>query len=225
MSSLSTHKRVRFSPDVKAADDIDVRPPLPSTPRRVPTWSPPLSDTSLSDVETFVHTVLLPRAAHQRHLNAIWDVRFDASQAYTLAANVLIPMSQHFEMLATQPMMRRIQLISRHFAWTIVVENPNGVRLVDVLYRIHSSLRKTVAKNEFDVVPPISQSEILRAYQRNYSTSQLGRTREDGLKRVDFLGKRTLFAGIQKDDSYINSRVRDHATRSETFVLEFATAA
>lgn len=124
-------------------------------------------------------------------------------------------------MMATHPAMQRVQLVSRHLPWTIVVENPNGVSFGDVLFRIQESLHKTVSKQEFESVDGAAQAEVLKAYQRNCSGS---RKREDGLKRVDWLGKRVLFAGIQKDDRYISKRVADPFSRAETFVLEFAYA-
>jgi len=122
--------------------------------------------------------------------------------------------------------MRRVQLISRHLPWTVVVENPNGVCIGDVLFRIRACLHKTIHKTEFEAVGQDYQAEILKAYQRNCSglPGLPPRQREEGLKRVDWLGKRTVFAGIQKDDKLINARVRDHAARLETFVLDFAYA-
>lgn len=235
MTSPSSIKRVRFSPDVKDADDVSpsTLSVLPKTPRHaaVPMGtygyppSPQLSDSSslASDVDCFLHQLLLCR---QGGLNVIFDVRVKPSKAYIPSPDGnALPLTQYFHVPATQPLLRRVQLISRYFDWRIVVENPKGVTIGDVLYRIRDSLNKIASKEEFSSVPEDAQPEILKAYQRNCSATSNGaklRELQEGLKRVDWLGKRTLFAGIQKDEAYISRRIRSHSERAETFVIEFS---
>ncbi|KAG8923986.1 hypothetical protein FRC00_005644 [Tulasnella sp. 408] len=234
MTSPSSIKRVRFTPDVKDADDVPSAPSvLPKTPRHaaVPMGtygyppSPPLSDSSslASDVDCYLHQLLLCR---QGGFNIINDVRVKPSKAYIpTAEGTALPLTEYFKVPATQPLQRRIQLISRYTGWRIVVENPNGVTIGDILYRIRDSMNKIASKEEFNSVPEDAQAEILKAYQRNCSATSNGvklRDLQEGLKRVDWLGKRTLFAGIQKDEAYISRRIRSHSERAETYVVEFS---
>ncbi|KIO30995.1 hypothetical protein M407DRAFT_141039 [Tulasnella calospora MUT 4182] len=86
-------------------------------------------------------------------------------------------------------------------------------------------MNKIASKEEFNSVAEDAQADILKAYQRNCSATSNGaklRDLQEGLKRVDWLGKRTLFAGIQKDEAYISRRIRSHSERAETFVVEFS---
>ncbi|KAG8909330.1 hypothetical protein FRC01_007007 [Tulasnella sp. 417] len=235
MTSPSSIKRVRFTPDVKDADDVlpSTTSVLPKTPRHaaVPMGtygyppSPPLSDSSslASDVDCYLHQLLLCR---QGGFNIIFDVRIKPSKAYIPSPDgTALPLTDYFNVPATQPLQRRIQLISRYTSWRIVVENPNGVTIGDVVYRIRDSMNKIASKEEFGAVPEDAQPEILKAYQRNCSATSNGaklRDLQEGLKRVDWLGKRTLFAGIQKDETYISRRIRSHSDRAETFVVEFS---
>ncbi|KIO15529.1 hypothetical protein M407DRAFT_13253, partial [Tulasnella calospora MUT 4182] len=215
MTSPSSIKRVRFTPDVKDADDVSPSPApsvLPKTPRHaaVPMGtygyppSPPLSDSSSLG-----------------GFNIVFDVRVKPSKAYIPSTDgSALPLTEYFNVPATQPLQRRIQLISRYTGWRIVVENPKGVTIGDVLYRIRDSMNKIASKEEFNSVAEDAQADILKAYQRNCSATSNGaklRDLQEGLKRVDWLGKRTLFAGIQKDEAYISRRIRSHSERAETF--------
>ncbi|KAG8987758.1 hypothetical protein FRB94_002363 [Tulasnella sp. JGI-2019a] len=241
MSSISSSsspmsvKRVRFSPDVKDSDDLSSsssseRNSIPRTPKR-PTYgafqlSPAMSDASSvvpDDVDLLVHSLLLPPPTSQR---VVYDVRANPMQAY-IHSMPPFPLAPHYAALATQPALRRIQLVSRILPWTIVVENPNGVTIGDILYRVHASLNKTVAKEDYEAVgDKHAQTRVLQAYKRNCTPTPglPARTREEGLKRIDFLLDRTYFSGIQKDMAYLNARVTDPNMRNESFCLEFASA-
>ncbi|KAG8954940.1 hypothetical protein FRC04_010424 [Tulasnella sp. 424] len=177
-----------------------------------------------SDSESFLwHQLLLYR---QGVLNVIFDVRVEPSKAYISSQDgTALPLTEYFHVPATQPLRRRIQLISRYFDWHIVVENPKGVTLGDILSRIRDSLNKNASKEEYDAVPKDTQADIVKAYQRNCSATSNGvklRKLQEGLKRVDWLGRLTLFAGMQKDEAYINGRIRSHSERAETYVVEFS---
>lgn len=146
-------------------------------------------------------------------------------QAY-IHSMLPFPLAPHYNALATQPALRRVQLVSRYLPWTIVVENSAGVTIGDILYKVHTALNKTVAKEEYESVKDErSQAKILQAYKRNCTPTPglPTRKREEGLKRIDWLSERTFFSGIQKDMTYLNARVADPNTRAETFVLEFAS--
>ncbi|KAG8847830.1 hypothetical protein FRB96_001418 [Tulasnella sp. 330] len=239
-SSPQSVKRVRFSPDVKDSDDLGSSSSsdrerssprvIPRTPKR-PTYgafqlSPAMSDTSSvvpNDVDLLVHSLLLPPPTSQR---VVYDVRTHPMQAY-IHSMPPFPLAPHYSALATQPALQRIQLVSRIHPWTVVVENPMGVTIGDILYRVHASLNKTVAKEEYEAIKDgEAQARVLRAYKRNCTPTPglPPRTREEGLKRIDFLTERTFFSGIQKDMEFLNSRVRDPNMRAESFVLEFASA-
>lgn len=246
---------VKDSDDVASSSSSERNSPrvIPRTPKR-PTYgafqlSPAMSDTSSGmhsnhlhghherpeylrgrdfvvlpeDVDLLVHSLLLPPPTSQR---VVYDVRTHPMQAY-IHAMPPFPLAPHYSALATQPALRRVQLVSRILPWTIVVENPMGVTIGDILYRVHASLNKTVAKEEYEAVRDGgAQARILQAYKRN-CTSTPGlpsRTREEGLKRIDFLTERTFFSGIQKDMEFLYSRVHDPDMRAESFVLEFASA-
>ncbi|KAF7310469.1 hypothetical protein HMN09_00589300 [Mycena chlorophos] len=108
---------------------------------------------------------------------------------------------------ATSPPLPLITLVHPRLGggWKIVCKPSDGtsnfVRVADVLEAIYVSLRQNVTGADYDRLPSaVAKAEVTKAFTKRYSTMpdaprQLAEMNK-GLKRVDWLGALTRFAGI-----------------------------
>jgi hypothetical protein len=110
---------------------------------------------------------------------------------------------------ATFPRVDFLRIISPHVPWTVEVRNPDGVTCGDVCERLYAKFNELVARPEWETVPPEYKKEVTLAYKKNRSTEPgyPGGMMGAGIKRVDFLGERTMFGGAQIDDEFVKERV------------------
>ena len=90
-----------------------------------------------------------------------------------------------------------------HLPWTITIlpTSTKHVTVRDVFDGIYRSLRHAVLEAEFQCLPSAEvKYSVNNAYTRRYKRLDDPQAREleksKGLKRVDFLGERTLFTGL-----------------------------
>jgi hypothetical protein len=90
-----------------------------------------------------------------------------------------------------------------YLPWTITILpiNTKHVTVRDVFDGIYRSLRLAVHEAEFQYLPSAeAKHSVNNAYTRRYKRLDDLQARElersKGLKRVDFLGERTLFTGL-----------------------------
>jgi len=90
-----------------------------------------------------------------------------------------------------------------HLPWTITIlpTNTKYVTVRDVFDGIYRSLRHAALETEFQCLPSAeAKYSVNNAYTRRYKRLDNPQARElekgKGLKRVDFLGERTLFTGL-----------------------------
>jgi hypothetical protein len=98
---------------------------------------------------------------------------------------------------ATQPPTRYLQIITRDHPWTIEITDPNGgyITVLQVLLGIHDALQFPIEEWKLEIASPERRRSLAKAYQR-----RMGSGTEDDLRRIDWLGGRTLFDGLRKDD-------------------------
>lgn len=120
----------------------------------------------------------------------------------TIKPNVTLPPHVLNE-LATNPPMPSMVIRCSHLPWTITIlpTNTKYVTVRDVLDGIYRSLRHAVHEAEYHCLPSAeARYSVNNAYIRRCKRLDDPQAREfekgKGVKRVDFLGERTLFTGL-----------------------------
>ncbi|KAF8987363.1 hypothetical protein BDZ89DRAFT_1087714 [Hymenopellis radicata] len=110
---------------------------------------------------------------------------------------------------AISPPLSRMTITSPHLPWPIHVEprlNGAYITVSDVLAAIYHSLRQNIRPAEFHSLPGKGDMQrVTAAYQARYRRISNRTSYEDekkaGVKRVDFLKGRTIFAGLSTGSS------------------------
>jgi hypothetical protein len=131
-------------------------------------------------------------------------MKYDVSQPpSTIKPNVLTISPHALNELATTPPIPSMIIRCPHLPWTITIlpTNSKYVTVRDVFDGIYRSLRHAVLEAEFQCLPSAeAKYSVNNAYNRRYKRIVDPKVREiekiKGLKRVDFLGERTLFTGL-----------------------------
>jgi hypothetical protein len=109
---------------------------------------------------------------------------------------------------ATHPRLTELKIVSRTFPWTIIIfagDEKIGVTCGEVVDRLDDFLHKNLKKADADSDTPSHKAERDAAYYHNRSTAlgvpggRLG----DGLRRLDWLCKDTMFGGLTVDDGHV----------------------
>ncbi|KAF9464578.1 hypothetical protein BDZ94DRAFT_1256068 [Collybia nuda] len=109
---------------------------------------------------------------------------------------------------ATFPRVSSLQIVSDGFPWMVKVEArrpETGVTCGDVIDRLSGSMNTLSSGADYEALPPHKKRLIAEAYQHNRSRAHgvPGGMLEVGMKRLDFLGKDTIFGGIVNDEEYL----------------------
>ena len=108
---------------------------------------------------------------------------------------------------ATHPRLSEVRIISRTFPWIIAVyaADPKiGVTCGEIIDRLDDFLHKNLRKEDAELDSGSHRAERDQAYYHNRSTAigvpggRLG----DGLRRLDWLCKDTMFGGLEVDNNY-----------------------
>ena len=112
---------------------------------------------------------------------------------------------------ATHPRLTEVKIISRTFPWdiTVLAADPNiGVTCGDIIDRLDDFIHRNLEKEDIELDSGNHRVERDHAYHHNRSTtigvpgSRLG----EGLRRLDWLCKDTMFGGLELDNNF----VREH---------------
>ncbi|KAG7094548.1 hypothetical protein E1B28_005376 [Marasmius oreades] len=194
---------------------------LPSSngPVTPPSYQVPLPGHSHSKPKsamqrTRAHSLLAYSGSHHPALN--FDVTLPVS---ALTARYRPLPSPLLSEPALSPVVPSLVLTTHLLPWAITIHASNGyfVTVRDVLDAIYRTLRKNVTHNEYNSIS--SHQDRLRvneAYERRYSRIRdyhaSREEKQSGVKRVDFLHKRTRFMGIlpSKGASHVWELRLDH---------------
>ncbi|KAF8919229.1 hypothetical protein CPB85DRAFT_1156635, partial [Mucidula mucida] len=105
---------------------------------------------------------------------------------------------------AISPPLSRMTITSPHLAWPIQVEpklNGAYITVSDVLGAIYHSLRQNIRPAEFHSLPGKNDMQrVTAAYQARYrripNRTSYEEEKKAGVKRVDFLKGKIIFAGL-----------------------------
>lgn len=115
---------------------------------------------------------------------------------------------------ATFPRLKELRIISEATPWIIPVRASKeeiGVTCAEVIEAIARDMYKNTGKAEFEALPPHVRNEVRAAYKHNRSPlpNVPGGRLGDGLKRLDFLGKNSVFGGVELNERVIRKTFRD----------------
>ncbi|KAG1902093.1 uncharacterized protein F5891DRAFT_172719 [Suillus fuscotomentosus] len=126
-----------------------------------------------------------------------WDVRYNPMH-YADVANIPL-LSSHLSQFATNPPIPKLQLVCDLLSpgWEIIVRNPTGVTVQDVLEAIYETLRGLLRTYEWEGMSLKQRSRIEDVHRaRCTASSDPEYTRLAGVRRVDCLLSTTMFAGL-----------------------------
>ncbi|THH06420.1 hypothetical protein EW146_g9613 [Bondarzewia mesenterica] len=136
-----------------------------------------------------------PTSPHHYPSRALLDRHLMYDPSAPLNFNVVNPPTQGLMMLrqaASQPSVPKLVLMVQGLSWSFEVSNPYGLSVSDVLSAIYHNLHYPTNGQDYEQNRH-AQSSAGRAFQRRATAAP-----NDGLRRVDFLGSRTRFAGLSK---------------------------
>lgn len=108
---------------------------------------------------------------------------------------------------ATNPRLAEVRIISRTFPWIVAVHAADtkiGVTCGEIIDRLDDFLHKNLRKEDAELDSGSHRAERDQAYYHNRSTAigvpggRLG----DGLRRLDWLCKDTMFGGLEVDNNH-----------------------
>jgi hypothetical protein len=108
---------------------------------------------------------------------------------------------------ATHPRLTEVRIVSRTFPWAITVHAADsniGVTCGEIIDRLDDFLHKNLRKEDAELDSGSHRIERDHAYYHNRSTAigvpggRLG----EGLRRLDWLCKDTMFGGLEADSSF-----------------------
>jgi len=162
----------------------------------------------------------------------LYDVRYKPEKCYAYSdprSPVKLP-EEMADQYATNPPLQKIRLICRDLPWRVSVINPKGVTVHDIVKAVHSELHQPLTEGEWWIAQEDERERTLEAYKANCADEEnreFKRKPEEGVKRVDWLGKKTMLIAVTRtpmDDSFIKARVVDPKAQEETWVLGMGEA-
>lgn len=124
---------------------------------------------------------------------------------------------------ATHPYVDSLEIMavaedpSLSFAWPVTITNPTGILVEDVLQGIWANFHELVARDEYNNWDAVTRASADAACwrrsmpvdgargvgRRDDGASGTNATRqraEDGIRRIDWLGERVMFRGLERDE-------------------------
>lgn len=109
---------------------------------------------------------------------------------------------------ATFPRVSSLRLLSRTIPWLIDIPASNpaiGVTCGDVIERLSEYLQGRISKNDYSKASRETQEALKMTYHHNRSRDEgvPGGRLGEGLKRLDWLGQKTMWGGLEKNDALV----------------------
>jgi len=156
-----------------------------------------------------VHALLGPTPPSASHPSLVFNMLFPPNMIHLSNEHPSRSWMNGRSDPATFPRLSHISLISPHFPWIIEVRNDQGVTCGDVAQKLFNFMQARIDKSEWEPLPEEDRLAIGASYKWNRSTEPgaPGGMMQPGLSRVDFLGKRTMFDGMVRDDKFVRERL------------------
>ncbi|KAG6891562.1 hypothetical protein C0992_003589 [Termitomyces sp. T32_za158] len=131
---------------------------------------------------------------------------------------------QHRHTIATQNSVKKLRIISKAFPWTIEIESPDPITCEMVWEGLYQGLQQPMQDSEWGMLCSMKKGQreaVEKAAKKRRELNQ-----EDGqpLKRIDYLGEATMFAGLDRDEEFVKLRLFPGSTGvPDTWVVSFKT--
>ncbi|KAG9015442.1 hypothetical protein FRB94_000046 [Tulasnella sp. JGI-2019a] len=202
-------------------------PGFPPYPWAVPDMYPMDLLPQMDTQAVSIHVLLSPSNPMVQQPHVLYDVRYKRERAYMTTHSFMVKLPDEYaDQPATQPPVAKMWLICHDIPWRIAVTNHKGVTIRDILEAIHKELHVPITEGEWWIAQEEERERTLAAYQDSCSEGvqeDVRRKHSEGVKRVDWLGKRTMFMSILRlpmDEAFIKARVPDKKAQAETWVLD-----
>ncbi|KIJ61576.1 hypothetical protein HYDPIDRAFT_56699, partial [Hydnomerulius pinastri MD-312] len=127
----------------------------------------------------------------------LWDVRYAPCRSARVSGEAISPsqLAQTVTIPAVTSLHVTSDLLSPH--WVIAAYNPTGVTVDDILSAIHAELYAPLTILEWDYMSLKQRARIESVfYARCQASHNFERTRNGGVRRMDYLINTTTFAGL-----------------------------
>ncbi|ESK94363.1 hypothetical protein Moror_8173 [Moniliophthora roreri MCA 2997] len=205
MPGIMPTKHVRFS---KYRTEYPPRVVTNSSSPSSPSSRGPITPPSYPNpLPMYDYQMKQPQQSHIHHLlvyssrpSLNYDVSLPVSTVTTRHSSLSTTV---FNEPALDPPVASLKLITTLIPWSIHVNASNGyfVTVADVLNAIYRSLRTNITPREYSMLPSRSDTQqVNEAYEYRYRRVRDYRAsveeKQGGVKRVDFLRRRTRFMGL-----------------------------
>lgn len=126
------------------------------------------------------------------------------------------------------PTLQHVRIISRDFPWHIDVDTQRreGITCQKLLRAVHQSLQASLTGAEWEFADDRRKEKIRRAWTRRMMAAHMRgldpASVDQRVKRVDWLGSRYLFWGLQNDPEFVEHSWRPGSGHVEhTWVIQF----
>ena len=200
---------------------IPMQVPVPPQPQAGPSSEYPLNaDSEARSRAPTVPIYALPARPPRDALHPCIDARgvpllFDARECPRRA----LPEHARFAGWSVFPEpVRDLRLVARAFPWPIEIRSET-VMCGTIWERVYNSLRTAVTEAEWALVcaDPAKKRAVERAMRRRIERDP---TSGDHPLRIDYLGDETMFMGLEKDETYVESVLLPGKRKVETFVIK-----
>jgi len=139
------------------------------------------------------------RQAYQTVPEIHWDIRASPQHARSSASGHHLPSSLRAA-FATRPALPALCITCGLFPsadWTIVVQNPSGVTVDDILTQLYQTMRKRISGKEWARLGKSQQAVVAEAFhRRTRASSDPNYEHTQGVRRIDWLLSSTQFVGL-----------------------------
>ncbi|KAF8513106.1 hypothetical protein BU17DRAFT_53438, partial [Hysterangium stoloniferum] len=147
-----------------------------------------------------------------------WDVRDPPDNLRQRYRNKRPSDSLAAPAISTQS--RYLCIISHDFPWTVAISTNDArpLTVIDVIEGLYDSLNKAVRRSEWALAADVQRYLMLKANKaRRRATVAMG------IRRVDWLGTRCMFKGLEKDEELARRRIMPGDRPSDVWVVRFGS--
>lgn len=135
----------------------------------------------------------------------LWDLRNHDGRAIVANTGRIISSSDEVRLLhATSPPAQAFRITCDLFptrSWDINVSNPRGVKVGDILIGLYQGLQRQMKRSEWVRVRREDQDRVAEAFYDRHGRRLLSNHLCSGVRRIDWLLKRSLFVGFLPSDN------------------------
>ncbi|KAH9483651.1 hypothetical protein JR316_0003121 [Psilocybe cubensis] len=207
----------RVAPENQRTDQVS---PFAIGPHYGPVLDPSL--IHILGVQLRINPLLMPLpedGSDQVHLN--WNMLFPTSDVQRSSDPSHISWSKGRDEPATFPRVTQLSIVTESLPWIIearATEKARGLTCGELIDAIGRSLGRLASEADYRLLSSQAKRDLKFAYEYNRQRHQdvPGGKLGAGMKRLDYLGRSTMFAGIELNDRVVR---RMHGMALPCFVV------